>query len=171
MCAGSISGCGPVRHTRKKRPSRRTQGGQGNELTAQPAGNPQHRILKLSFCIKVVFVGLAIALSVAFTATTYMRNFHVGAPLEWCVGFLFGLFIVSFAVDLYPAVHTKNGAFFAPDKDALARRGESSDDGRRADVEMALRGAEPSRRSASELSRDSEEMREVRHIETLDHKD
>ena len=87
----------------------------------------------------------------AFTATTYMRNFHVGAPLEWVVGFLFGLFIISFAVDLYPAVHAENGAFFAP-KD-VGRGSESTD------VEMARR--------ASELSRDSDDMREVRGVATV----
>ena len=87
----------------------------------------------------------------AFTATTYMRNFHVGAPIEWVVGFLFGLFIVSFAVDLYPAVHAKNGAFFAP-KDT-GHRGESTD------VEMARR--------PSDLSRDSDERAEAQRIETV----
>jgi hypothetical protein len=72
-----------------------------------PADNREHRILRISFWIKLVFVVLAILLAIAFISTTFTRHYDAGAILEWSIAFVFSFYVFSFAVDLYPAARTR----------------------------------------------------------------
>lgn len=42
--------------------------------------------------------------------TNFTRHIDVAAVFEWVVAFIFTLYILSFVVDLYPAVATKDPA-------------------------------------------------------------
>lgn len=68
-----------------------------------------HRVLRTSFWIKLVFVVVEILLAVAFVSCTFTKNYNAGAILEWIIAFIFSAYVFSFYVDLYPAVKTKGG--------------------------------------------------------------
>ncbi|KAK3296972.1 Frag1/DRAM/Sfk1 family-domain-containing protein [Chaetomium fimeti] len=68
----------------------------------------EHRILRLSFWIKLTFVIVEVLLAVAFVACTFTRNSNAGAVLEWVIAFIFSFYVFSFYVDLYPAAATKH---------------------------------------------------------------
>lgn len=70
----------------------------------------EHRVLRISFWIKLSFVVIEILLAIAFVACTFTGNYNPGAVFEWIIAFIFSFYVFSFYVDLYPAVHTKNGA-------------------------------------------------------------
>ncbi|KAK0636198.1 Frag1/DRAM/Sfk1 family-domain-containing protein [Bombardia bombarda] len=67
----------------------------------------QHRVLRISFWIKLSFVILEILLAIAFVACTFTKNYNPGAIFEWIIAFIFSFYVFSFYVDLYPAVYTK----------------------------------------------------------------
>jgi D-alanyl-lipoteichoic acid acyltransferase DltB (MBOAT superfamily) len=87
--------------------------------------------LRTSFLVKLVFVGLCISLAAAFAATTYTKAFDAGASVEWAIGFVFSLYIFSFSIDLYPAIHTKNGIRY--DKSMFVSK---PDNGQQMNIEM-----------------------------------
>ncbi|OAQ96319.1 hypothetical protein LLEC1_00124 [Akanthomyces lecanii] len=66
-----------------------------------------HRDLRTSFWAKLVVVLVEVSLAIAFVATNFTSHDNVAAVLEWVVAFLFSFFILSFVIDLYPAVATK----------------------------------------------------------------
>ncbi|KAJ4302197.1 hypothetical protein N0V88_002333 [Collariella sp. IMI 366227] len=72
----------------------------------------EHRILRLSFYIKLVFVIVEIMLAIAFVSCTFTRNYNPGAVLEWIIAFIFSAYVFSFYVDLYPAAATKQQVQF-----------------------------------------------------------
>lgn len=67
-----------------------------------------HRILRISFWIKLSFILVEVAAAIAFASTTFTGRKNVGAILEWIVAFIFTGYIVSFMVDLLPSVKTKH---------------------------------------------------------------
>lgn len=67
--------------------------------------NREHRILRVSFWIKLAFVITEVGLSAGF-GVALRRNQNSGAVLEWVIAFIFTLYIFSFLIDLYPAVYT-----------------------------------------------------------------
>ncbi|KJZ75550.1 hypothetical protein HIM_05013 [Hirsutella minnesotensis 3608] len=69
--------------------------------------NREHRILRASFWIKLTFVLVELVFAIVFAATTYTRNRNVAAVFEWIVAFIFTFYILSFVVDLYPAIRTR----------------------------------------------------------------
>lgn len=80
-----------------------------------------HRVLRTSFWIKLVFVVVEILLAIAFVACTFTGNYNPGAVLEWTIAFIFSFYIFSFYVDLYPAVKTKNMVDGIMDKGRMPR--------------------------------------------------
>lgn len=68
----------------------------------------EHRILRLSFRIKLAFVIIEVLLAIAFVACTFTSHYLPGAILEWVIAFIFSAYIFSFFVDLYPAAATKH---------------------------------------------------------------
>ncbi|KAK3378042.1 Frag1/DRAM/Sfk1 family-domain-containing protein [Podospora didyma] len=69
----------------------------------------EHRVLRISFWIKLAFVVVEILLAIAFVSCTFTAHYNAGAVLEWVIAFIFSFYVFSFYVDLYPAVRTKNG--------------------------------------------------------------
>ncbi|KAG7289549.1 hypothetical protein NEMBOFW57_005920 [Staphylotrichum longicolle] len=67
----------------------------------------EHRVLRLSFYIKLSFVIVEILLAVAFVACTFTHHYNAGAVLEWVIAFIFSFYVFSFYIDLYPAAATK----------------------------------------------------------------
>lgn len=67
----------------------------------------QHRILRLGFWIKLAFVVVELVLAIAFGSLLFKGDKNVGAVLEWCLAFFFTFYILTFLIDLLPAVHTK----------------------------------------------------------------
>ncbi|KAK4044752.1 Frag1/DRAM/Sfk1 family-domain-containing protein [Parachaetomium inaequale] len=68
----------------------------------------EHRVLRISFWIKLTFVIVEVLLAVAFVACTFTRHYNPGAVLEWIIAFIFSAYVFSFYVDLYPAAATKH---------------------------------------------------------------
>lgn len=120
-----------------------------------------HRVLRVSFWVKLVFVVVEILLAIAFVSCTFTGNYNAGAVLEWVIAFIFSAYVFSFYVDLYPAVRTKNAAglpkYEAPAEVAGAETGSEEgrelEDGRgrhhgggEAFAMGAVGGAQPPRR-------------------------
>lgn len=66
----------------------------------------QHRILRISFWIKLFFILTEFFLAIAFAACSWTKNYNPAAVLEWIVSLIFTLYALSFALDLLPAVQT-----------------------------------------------------------------
>ncbi|KAI1758896.1 Frag1/DRAM/Sfk1 family-domain-containing protein [Hypoxylon sp. FL1150] len=75
--------------------------------------NRQHRVLRISFWIKLVFVIIELLLAIAFVANNFTKRYNTAAILEWTIAFVFSFYVFSFFVDLYPAVATRNNRFSA----------------------------------------------------------
>lgn len=71
----------------------------------------QHGLLKASYLFKILIVTVEIALAVAFGVTLYKHIYAVSGVLEWTVSFLFTFYLLSFAVDLWPAAKASKGDF------------------------------------------------------------
>ncbi|KAL6852033.1 Frag1/DRAM/Sfk1 family domain-containing protein [Trichoderma novae-zelandiae] len=69
--------------------------------------NRQHRILRISFWIKLTFVIVEFVLAIVFVATNWSSHENVAAVFEWTIAFIFTFYILSFVVDLLPAIRTK----------------------------------------------------------------
>jgi len=67
----------------------------------------QHRILRISFWIKLTFILLEVVLAIAFGACNFKHKYNAAGVLEWAIAFLFTFYVISFFIDLVPAVHTK----------------------------------------------------------------
>ncbi|KAI1410945.1 Frag1/DRAM/Sfk1 family-domain-containing protein [Hypoxylon sp. FL1857] len=70
--------------------------------------NRQHRVLRLSFWVKVIFVVVELILAIGFIATNFKGYRNSAAILEWIIAFIFSFYIFSFYIDLYPAIKTRN---------------------------------------------------------------
>lgn len=70
----------------------------------------QHRILLVSFAIKLAFIIVEIGLAIGFGACAKGSNGSLknrGAILEWVISFVFTGYVISFVIDLLPSVRTK----------------------------------------------------------------
>ena len=62
-----------------------------------------HRVLRISFWVKLTFGLLELALAIVFgLCTKYKRN--VAAVTEWVIALIFTFWVLSFLIDLLPAV-------------------------------------------------------------------
>lgn len=70
----------------------------------------QHRVLYFSAWIKLAFIVIEVPLAIAFGVedTKGGSNTNISAVLEWVVAFIFTFYVLSFVIDLLPAVRTKN---------------------------------------------------------------
>lgn len=66
----------------------------------------EHRILRISFWVKLFFILVEIVFAVAFVSCSWTGNYNPAAVFEWIVAFIFTLYVLSFALDLLPAVQT-----------------------------------------------------------------
>ncbi|KAI9812650.1 MAG: hypothetical protein M1832_000370 [Thelocarpon impressellum] len=62
------------------------------------------RNLRMSFWIKLAFILVEFVLSIAFGTMLYKRRQNIGAVLEWVISLIFTFYILTFLVDLLPAV-------------------------------------------------------------------
>lgn len=67
-----------------------------------------HRILKISFYVKLFFILIEVVLAVVFASTTFTSKQNVAAVFEWIVALVFTFYILSFLLDLLPSVRTKH---------------------------------------------------------------
>ncbi|KAK2598948.1 hypothetical protein QQS21_005553 [Conoideocrella luteorostrata] len=70
--------------------------------------NREHRILRSSFWIKLTFILVELVLAVVFASTSFTHNRNVAAIFEWIIAFIFTFYVLSFILDLRPAVHTRS---------------------------------------------------------------
>ncbi|OAA64518.1 fk506 suppressor [Niveomyces insectorum RCEF 264] len=70
--------------------------------------NRHLRILQISFWIKMVFIVVEVILAIAFVSLNFTHKANPAAVIEWVIAFIFSFYILSFCVDLYPAVHTRH---------------------------------------------------------------
>ncbi|KFY56159.1 hypothetical protein V496_06768 [Pseudogymnoascus sp. VKM F-4515 (FW-2607)] len=68
----------------------------------------EHRVLRVSFWLKLFFILVEVALAIAFGVEGKKDNFDTAAILEWTIAFIFTFYILSFFIDLIPAVRTKD---------------------------------------------------------------
>ncbi|KAI0490711.1 Frag1/DRAM/Sfk1 family-domain-containing protein [Xylaria cf. heliscus] len=69
----------------------------------------QHRVLRLSFWVKITFVVVELALAIGFGVTKKKNDSNTAAILEWVVALVFSFYVFSFMIDLWPAVATRHG--------------------------------------------------------------
>ncbi|KAK6832930.1 protein sfk1 [Apiospora arundinis] len=72
----------------------------------------EHRVLRISFWIKLSFIIVEFCLAVAFAATNFLKHYNKAAIIEWVIAFVFSFYVFSFFVDLWPARYTANGRGF-----------------------------------------------------------
>jgi len=90
----------------------------------------EHRVLRLSFWIKLFFILVSIALAIGFGATNFKEKYNAAAVLEWAISFVFTFYVFSFIIDLAPAVHTKSGTHFGGSETEMQREANDGREGR-----------------------------------------
>lgn len=86
----------------------------------------QHRILLVSFIIKLSFVIIEIALAIAFVTCAKSKDTSrkdASAVLEWAISFVFTGYVLSFLVDLLPSVRTRTHVPQGEKRLAMAEEG------------------------------------------------
>ncbi|KAG6101842.1 hypothetical protein E4U30_000900 [Claviceps sp. LM220 group G6] len=80
--------------------------------------NREHRILRSSFWIKLTFILTELILAIIFASTSFTHHSNVAAIFEWIVAFIFTFYVLSFIIDLQPALHTRRRSerFDKPDE-------------------------------------------------------
>ncbi|RBR11416.1 uncharacterized protein FIESC28_09030 [Fusarium coffeatum] len=112
----------------------------------------EHRVLRISFWVKLTFIIVEVALIIAFAVTSRVKQRNAAAILEWVISFIFTFYAISFVIDLYPAIRTKSHHKryqnkFVPsaiaDSSSPSNEGSRSNINERNDVEMAQNGHPP----------------------------
>ncbi|KAJ4504737.1 hypothetical protein HRR83_003134 [Exophiala dermatitidis] len=67
-----------------------------------------HRILRISFYVKLFFILIEVAMAIVFASTTFTKHQNIAAIFEWLVALIFTFYVLSFLLDLLPSVRTKN---------------------------------------------------------------
>lgn len=68
----------------------------------------QHRILRISFWVKLTFILVEVVLAAVFAGTAWNHHKNVAAVFEWIVALIFTGYILSFLLDLLPSVRSKH---------------------------------------------------------------
>ncbi|RTE74443.1 hypothetical protein BHE90_011136 [Fusarium euwallaceae] len=113
----------------------------------------EHRMLRLSFWVKLAFILVEFALIIAFGVLSRQKKRDPAAVLEWIISFIFTFYAVSFVIDLYPAVRTKSPdarytkPYYVPSASATPNDVDSGNGSSSniypPDVEMAQNGPPP----------------------------
>ena len=67
-----------------------------------------HRILRISFWVKLLFILVELCFAIVFAVTNFENQSNVAAIFEWIVAFTFTFYVLSFLLDLLPSIHTKH---------------------------------------------------------------
>lgn len=65
-----------------------------------------HRVLAISFWIKLFFIIAEVILAIVFIVMSSLHRYNVAAIFEWIVALVFTFYVLSFVVDLIPSVRT-----------------------------------------------------------------
>ena len=65
-----------------------------------------HRILRISFWVKLTFILVEVALAIVYASTAWTHHQNVAAVFEWIVALIFTAYVLSFLLDLLPSVKT-----------------------------------------------------------------
>jgi len=68
-----------------------------------------HRVLRVSFWIKLAFIIVEIVLAVCFVGLTFTKHQQQGAVFEWVIACIFTFWVLSFLVDLLPVARRGYG--------------------------------------------------------------
>ncbi|KAL6716343.1 hypothetical protein ACLMJK_005909 [Lecanora helva] len=63
----------------------------------------QHRILRLSFWAKLLFILIEVVFAIIFATTSFDDKQNVAAVFEWIIAFVFTFYVLTFFMDLLPA--------------------------------------------------------------------
>jgi hypothetical protein len=67
-----------------------------------------HRILRISFWVKLIFILVELTFAIVFAVTNFKGVSNVAAVFEWIVAFTFTFYVLSFLLDLLPSVQTRH---------------------------------------------------------------
>lgn len=67
-----------------------------------------HRILAISFWMKLAFIIIEVVLAIVFASTSFTEHYNIAAGFEWTIAFIYTFWVLSFLIDLLPSVRTKN---------------------------------------------------------------
>ncbi|KAH6710834.1 Frag1/DRAM/Sfk1 family-domain-containing protein [Leptodontidium sp. MPI-SDFR-AT-0119] len=70
----------------------------------------QHRILRLSFWIKLTFIFVELGLAIAFGVLGHQKRYNPAAVCEWVISLIYTFYVWSYAIDFIPAIRTKHYA-------------------------------------------------------------
>ena len=68
----------------------------------------QHRVLRISFWVKLTFIIVEVCLAVVYAATAWNSQQNVAAVFEWIIALIFTFYVLSFLLDLWPSVRSKH---------------------------------------------------------------
>ena len=70
----------------------------------------EHRILRISFWVKLAFIIVEVALAIAFGVLEQSSDNRVNtaAVLEWVISLIYIFYVWSFIIDFLPATRTRN---------------------------------------------------------------
>ncbi|KAI9693913.1 MAG: hypothetical protein M1822_003184 [Bathelium mastoideum] len=77
-------------------------------------------ILRRSFWIKLAFIIVEVGLAIGFGVENDRKRYNPAAVLEWIIALIFTGYILSFLVDLLPALRHKPGSLNAADPEMAA---------------------------------------------------
>lgn len=69
----------------------------------------EHRHLRISFWIKLVFILVELGLAIAFGVLGDRKEYNRAAVVEWVIALIYAFYVWSFAIDFIPAVVYKDG--------------------------------------------------------------
>ncbi|EKD19346.1 uncharacterized protein L3040_009214 [Drepanopeziza brunnea f. sp. 'multigermtubi'] len=81
-----------------------------------------HRILRVSFWLKLAFIVVELSLAIAFAVLGKQDRYNAAAVCEWIVAFIYTFYVWSYAIDFIPAVRTEHYA----SKETVVAMAESS---------------------------------------------
>jgi hypothetical protein len=67
-----------------------------------------HRILRISFWVKLFFILIEVIMAVVFASTSWNGRRNVAAVFEWLIALIFTFYVLSFLLDLLPSVRSRH---------------------------------------------------------------
>ncbi|KAF7857913.1 hypothetical protein EAF04_009270 [Stromatinia cepivora] len=86
----------------------------------------EHRVLRVSFWIKLAFIFVELGLAIGFGVCNRKSWWNTAAILEWIIALIYTFYVWSFTIDFIPAVRTKHYSSGDTEAEmAMAMEGES----------------------------------------------
>ncbi|KAH7336128.1 Frag1/DRAM/Sfk1 family-domain-containing protein [Rhexocercosporidium sp. MPI-PUGE-AT-0058] len=70
----------------------------------------QHRILRISFWVKLAFIFVELGLAIAFGVLSLQKRYNPAAVCEWVISLIYTFYVWSYAIDFIPAIRTRHYA-------------------------------------------------------------